>query len=65
MDKELAYVGKVLWVIVFMIAVQRFGIEIGPLIAGLGVTGFIIGFACQESLANLPARIMIALNQPF
>jgi small conductance mechanosensitive channel len=56
---------KVLWVVVFMIAVQRFGIEIGPLIAGLGVTGFIVGFACQESLANLAAGIMIALNQPF
>ena len=48
-----------------MIAIQRFGIEIGPLVAGLGVTGFIVGFACQESLANLAAGIMIALNQPF
>jgi small conductance mechanosensitive channel len=57
--------GKVLWVVVFMIALQRLGIEIGPLVAGLGVTGFIIGFACQESLANLAAGIMIALNQPF
>jgi len=57
--------GKVLWVVVIMVAIQRFGIEIGPLVAGLGVTGFIIGFACQESLANLAAGIMIALNQPF
>jgi len=56
---------KVLWVIVFMIAAQRLGLEIGPLIAGLGVTGFIVGFACQESLANLAAGIMIAINQPF
>ena len=57
--------GKVLWVVVFMLALQRLGIEIGPLVAGLGVTGFIVGFACQESLANLAAGIMIALNQPF
>jgi small conductance mechanosensitive channel len=56
---------KVLWVVVLMIALQRLGIEIGPLVAGLGVTGFIVGFACQESLANLAAGIMIALNQPF
>ncbi len=56
---------KVLWVVVLMIAVQKLGIEIGPLVAGLGVTGFIVGFACQESLANLAAGIMIALNQPF
>jgi small conductance mechanosensitive channel len=56
---------KVLWVIVFMLVIQKLGVEIGPLVAGLGVTGFIVGFACQESLANLAAGVMIALNQPF
>ncbi len=56
---------KVLWVIVIMLAIQKLGIAIGPLVAGLGVTGFIVGFACQESLSNLAAGVMIALNQPF
>ena len=58
-------VSKVLWVIVLMIGLQRLGIDIAPLIAGLGVTGFIIGFAFQESLGNLASGLMIALNQPF
>ena len=40
-------------------------IDIAPLIAGLGVTGFILGFAFQESLANLAAGVMISLNRPF
>ena len=56
---------KVLWVVLIMIAIQRLGIEIGPLVAGLGVTGFIVGFAFQESLGNLAAGMMIALNEPF
>ena len=56
---------KVLWIIIFMLVIQKLGVEIGPLVAGLGVTGFIVGFACQESLANLAAGVMIALNQPF
>ncbi len=56
---------KLLWVIVLMIALQRLGIDIAPLIAGLGVTGFIVGFAFQESLGNLAAGLMIALNEPF
>ena len=56
---------KALWVLVLMIALSQLGIEIGPLIAGLGVTGFILGFAFQESLGNLAAGIMIMLNQPF
>jgi hypothetical protein len=48
-----------------MIVLQRLGINIAPLVAGLGVTGFILGFAFQESLGNLAAGMMIALNQPF
>ncbi len=56
---------KVLWVIVAMLALQKIGIDVAPLIAGLGVTGFIVGFAFQESLGNLAAGLMIALNQPF
>jgi len=40
-------------------------VEIAPLIAGLGVTGFILGFAFQESLGNLASGLMIAINEPF
>jgi len=58
-------VHKVLWVIVLMMALKRFGVDIGPMIAGLGVMGFVIGFAFQESLGNLAAGVMLALNRPF
>ena len=58
-------VHKTSWALLLMIVVQRLGINIAPLIAGLGVTGFILGFAFQESLGNLAAGMMIALNQPF
>lgn len=53
------------WILLSMIVLQRLGINIAPLVAGLGVTGFILGFAFQESLGNLAAGMMIALNQPF
>ena len=43
----------------------RLGVNVTPLIAGLGVTGFILGFAFQESLGNLASGMMIALNEPF
>ena len=35
------------------------------MLAGLGVTGFILGFAFQESLGNLASGLMIAINEPF
>lgn len=56
---------KVLWVIILMIALPHIGIDVAPLIAGLGVAGFVIGFAFQESLGNLASGVMILLNQPF
>ncbi|MCL2105303.1 MAG: mechanosensitive ion channel family protein [Kiritimatiellaeota bacterium] len=56
---------KIGWIILLMLVLQKLGIEVGPLVAGVGVVGFIVGFACQESLANLAAGVMIALNQPF
>lgn len=58
-------ISKVCWVIIGMIVLKRLGIDITPLIAGLGVTGFILGFAFQESLGNLASGLMIAINQPF
>jgi small conductance mechanosensitive channel len=56
---------KILWIVLLMLALPRLGIEIAPLIAGLGVTGFIIGFAFQESLGNLAAGLMIVINGPY
>ncbi|MBO6166811.1 MAG: mechanosensitive ion channel family protein [Kiritimatiellae bacterium] len=56
---------KVLWVIVAVMALSRLGVDVGPIIAGLGVTGFILGFAFQESLGNLASGLMLAINEPF
>ncbi|MDD4102304.1 MAG: mechanosensitive ion channel family protein [Kiritimatiellae bacterium] len=60
-----SFVSKTAWLLLFMVVIQRLGVNIAPLIAGLGVTGFIIGFAFQESLGNLASGMMIAVNHPF
>ena len=56
---------KTCWAFLFVVVLGRLGVEVGPLIAGLGATGLIIGFAFQESLGSLAAGIMLALNKPF
>lgn len=58
-------VSKTCWALLAMIVLQRLGINVTPLLAGLGVTGFILGFAFQESLGNLASGMMIAINEPF
>jgi len=56
---------KICWIVLLVIILGKLGVDIAPLIAGLGVTGFILGFAFQESLGNLASGLMIAINEPF
>ena len=55
---------KVAWAFVVVMVLEKLGVDIGPIIAGLGVTGFVLGFAFQESLGSLASGMMIAINQP-
>jgi small conductance mechanosensitive channel len=48
-----------------LIATSQLGVEVGPMLAGLGIAGFVIGFALQDSLANFAAGIMILAYRPF
>jgi small conductance mechanosensitive channel len=48
-----------------LIALSQLGVEIGPLLAGLGVAGFIVGFALQNTLSNFASGLMILAYRPF
>jgi len=48
-----------------LIALSQLGISLGPLLAGLGVIGFVVGFALQDSLSNFAAGMMILMYRPF
>ncbi len=48
-----------------LIAISQLGISLGPLLAGLGIAGFILGFALQDSLANFASGMMILMYRPF
>ena len=56
---------KVCWSVLLVVVLGKLGVNVAPIVAGLGVTGFILGFAFQESLGNLAAGLMIAANEPF
>jgi small conductance mechanosensitive channel len=48
-----------------LIALSQVGISLGPLLAGLGVVGFIVGFALQDTLSNFASGMMILIYRPF
>lgn len=48
-----------------LIAIAQLGVEVGPLLAGLGIAGFIVGFALQDTLSNFASGMMILVYRPF
>jgi len=41
------------------------GINVGALVAGLGLTGFALGFALKDTISNLLAGTLIIIYKPF
>jgi small conductance mechanosensitive channel len=56
---------KGVMVIGILVALSQLGIQIGPMLAGLGIAGFILGFALQDTLSNFAAGMMILIYRPF
>ena len=48
-----------------LIALAQVGISLGPVLAGMGLVGFVIGFALQDTLANFAAGMLILIYRPF
>ncbi|MCC5877666.1 MAG: mechanosensitive ion channel family protein [Candidatus Sumerlaeia bacterium] len=56
---------KGLWIVAWLLILDNLGVSVGPLIAGLGVAGFVLGFAFQDTLSNFAAGLLILANNPF
>ncbi len=54
-----------LWIILILLILNNLGMEIGPLIAGLGIAGFVVGFALQNTISNFASGIFIMIYKPF
>ncbi len=57
--------GRLVILLGFIIALAQLGVEVAPLLAGLGIAGFIIGFALQDTLSNFASGLMILVYRPF
>jgi len=49
----------------YLVILTQLGVQIAPLLAGLGIAGFVVGFALQNTLSNFAAGGMILGTQPF
>lgn len=56
---------KVVYSIGLLVALSQLGFELGPLLAGFGIAGVVIGFALQDTLSNFASGMMILIYRPF
>ena len=62
----LASVARITLMILGLVtALGTLGVNITGIVAGLGLTGFALGFALKDSIANLLAGVLILLYRPF
>jgi small-conductance mechanosensitive channel len=65
MDVILFCAGLIIWAMVLLLALDNLGIQIKPLLAGLGIGGIAIALAVQTLLGDLLASMSITLDKPF
>lgn len=53
------------WLLVFLLILSNTGVEIAPLLAGMGIGGIAIALAVQTVLKDLLASLSIVLDKPF
>jgi small-conductance mechanosensitive channel len=54
-----------IWSFVLLLTLDNLGVEIKPLLAGLGIGGIAVALAAQNILGDLFASLSIALDRPF
>ncbi|MBU3968362.1 MAG: mechanosensitive ion channel [Euryarchaeota archaeon] len=55
----------IIWLVGLMIALSGVGVEIGPVIAGMGIAGLAIALAAQNLLSNVFGGMTITIDQLY
>lgn len=58
-------INSIIWVIAVIFLLQDLGVNLTPVIAGLGVSGVVLGLALQETIASFFCGLIIAVKRPF
>lgn len=55
----------VVMIIGLITALGTLGVDVTALVAGLGLTGFALGFALQDIISNFLAGVLLLIHRPF
>ena len=55
----------IIWVLAFLMVLPELGINIGPILASLGLAGFAIGMAAKEILSDFISGLFVLLEDQY
>ena len=66
LTKFFAQASRIIFVLFGVVtALGTIGINVSALVAGLGLTGFALGFAFKDTISNILSGVLILLYRPF
>jgi small-conductance mechanosensitive channel len=66
LSKFFAQASRVIFILFGLVtALGTAGINVSALVAGLGLTGFALGFAFKDTISNILSGVLILLYRPF
>lgn len=57
--------GRAVIIVGLLVGLSQIGVQMAPVLAGLGIAGFVVGFALQDTLSNFASGLMILVYRPF
>jgi small conductance mechanosensitive channel len=64
-DTTVSWSARLVMAIGFVVVLRQLGLQLGPMLAGLGIAGVVLGFALQDTLSNFAAGGMILAYHPY
>ena len=61
----IGWASKLVMLVGILFILRQLGVQLAPMLAGLGIAGFVLGFALQDTLANFAAGGMILAYHPY
>jgi small conductance mechanosensitive channel len=64
-DTAVGWASKLVMLVGILAVLRQLGVQLAPMLAGLGIAGFVLGFALQDTFANFAAGAMILAYHPY